>query len=144
MSTVLKDDDRGADVVAKCGGIIRILLLEARKHGIVGSRDNVPLNVSSSFTRDRSIFLSMLSPARDLLAPVMLAHPLAAPAALLGDNLDFSSHHSEGVSMMRKDIVERLGPAHRRLCRRLDEKASRARCECRGHLSGVFLDEVCV
>ena len=44
----------------------------------------------------------------------------------------------------RDDIVERFGHAHRRLGRRLDEKASRARCErrglCRGHLSRVFLD----
>lgn len=101
MSTILEDDDRSAEVVAKCGGIIRILLLEARRHGIVGSRNDVPPNVSSSFTGDRSIFPSMLSPARDLLAPVMLAHPLAAPAALLGDDLDFSSRHSEGISMMR-------------------------------------------
>ena len=96
----IKDNDRSADVVAKRGGIIRILLLlETRRHGIVGSRDNVPPNVSSSFTGDRSIFPSMLSPARDLLAPVMLAHPLAAPAALLGDDLDFSLRHSEGISM---------------------------------------------
>ena len=44
----------------------------------------------------------------------------------------------------RNDIVERLGHAYRRLGRRLDENASRARCECRGHLLRVFLNEVCV
>ena len=39
----LKDNDRSAEVVAKRGGIIRILLLlEARRQGIVGSRDNIP------------------------------------------------------------------------------------------------------
>ena len=43
----------------------------------------------------------MFSPARDLLALVVLADPLRAPAARLGDDLDFSSRHSEGVSMMR-------------------------------------------
>ena len=44
----------------------------------------------------------MLSPARDLLAAVVvLVDPLTAAAAVLGEDLGFSSRHSEGVSMMR-------------------------------------------
>ena len=89
----------------------------------------------------------MLSTARDLLAPVVSTDPLAAPAALLGDDLDFSSRHKRGrIDDAHDDVVERLGHAHHRLGRRLDEKTSRARrkrrCLCRGHLSGVFLDGV--
>lgn len=36
-----------------------------------------------------------------LVATVVLARPVAAAAAVLGDDLGLSSLHSEGVSMMR-------------------------------------------
>ncbi|KAI0271014.1 hypothetical protein BGY98DRAFT_1179612 [Russula aff. rugulosa BPL654] len=80
------------------------------------------------FFRDKVTHADRIFPS--ILSAVSRRGPLAvAVAAGLPNDLDFSSCRSEDVSMMRNNLVERLGHTHCCLGGRLDEYTSRPGCE---------------